>query len=88
MVPVEGKSDEFVVGVERKFLVVKWDGADGSPATVIKEIGEVDKGTKNRINDGKADPRGRLFAGTIFFFRIIHPIFYFTKNSTSLLLLI
>ncbi|XP_026319176.1 uncharacterized protein LOC113229707 [Hyposmocoma kahamanoa] len=65
IVPVEGKSNEFVVGVERKFLVVKWDGNDGSPATVVKEIAEVDKGTKNRINDGKADPRGRLFAGTM-----------------------
>lgn len=60
---MEGKSDEFVVGVERKFLVVKWDGTDDSPATVVKEIAEVDKGTGNRINDGKADPRGRLFAG-------------------------
>lgn len=62
---MEGKSNEFVVGVELKFLVVKWDGNNDSPATVVNEIEEVDKGTKNRINDGKADPRGRLFAGKL-----------------------
>lgn len=62
---MESKSNEFVVGAGRKFLVVKWDGADGSPAIVVKEIGEVEKGTTNRFNDGKADPRGRLFSGKI-----------------------
>lgn len=71
IIPVEGKSDEFVVGLECKFVVVKWDGVDDSPAIVIKEIAEVDKGTKNRINDGKADPRGRLFAGKFSFGLIV-----------------
>ncbi|XP_022827790.1 regucalcin-like isoform X2 [Spodoptera litura] len=66
IVPVEGTSDQFLVGVERKFQVISWDGADGSPATVVKELEEVDRDIPtNRINDGKADPRGRVFAGTM-----------------------
>ncbi|KAL0839402.1 hypothetical protein ABMA28_016127 [Loxostege sticticalis] len=67
IVPVEGTSDQFVVALERKFLVVQWDGKDGSKARVVKELGEVDKDAPSitRINDGKADPRGRVFAGTM-----------------------
>ncbi|KAL0830271.1 hypothetical protein ABMA28_002474 [Loxostege sticticalis] len=66
IIPVEGTTDQFVVAVERKFLVVQWDGRDGSEAKVLKELGEVDKDTPTkRFNDGKADPRGRLFSGTL-----------------------
>ena len=64
MVPVEGTSDQFLVGVERKFQVVRWDGGEGSPISVLKELAEVDRDVPTtRINDGKADPRGRVFAG-------------------------
>lgn len=64
IVPVEGTKDRFVVGVELKFQIVQWDGKDGSAARVVKELGEVDQHeNKNRLNDGKCDPKGRLFAG-------------------------
>lgn len=66
IVPVEGTSDQFLVGVERKFLVVRWCGQEGAPVSVVKEIGEVDRDVlTTRINDGKADPRGRVFAGQL-----------------------
>ncbi|KAM3960037.1 regucalcin [Aphomia sociella] len=67
IVPVEGTKDQFVVGVGRKFQVVQWDGKDGSRAKVVKELAEVDQhmNPPTRLNDGKADPRGRLFAGTM-----------------------
>ncbi|CAB3254245.1 unnamed protein product [Arctia plantaginis] len=66
IIPVEGTSDQFLVGVERKFLIIKWDGGEGTPATVVKQISEVDQDVPmNRINDGKADPKGRVFAGTM-----------------------
>ncbi|KAL4709756.1 hypothetical protein ACJJTC_005559 [Scirpophaga incertulas] len=66
IVPVEGTHDQFVLGLGRKFVVVHWDGTEGAPVAVLRELGEVDKEIPtNRINDGKADPRGRLFAGTM-----------------------
>ncbi|XP_073955505.1 regucalcin-like [Choristoneura fumiferana] len=68
LVPIEGKLSQFLVGVERKLLVVQWDGREGSEAAVVEQLGEVDQETPtNRLNDGKADPRGRVFAGTLSF---------------------
>ncbi|CAH2046714.1 unnamed protein product, partial [Iphiclides podalirius] len=65
IVPVEGKPDRFVVGMKRVIAEVAWDGEDGT-AKVVRTIAEVDKHCPdNRLNDGKADPRGRLFAGTM-----------------------
>ena len=64
MVPVQGTRDEFLVGVDRKFLVVRWNGKKGSPACVVKKLGQVDSDKPaNKVNEGKADPRGRVFAG-------------------------
>ncbi|XP_063534859.1 regucalcin-like [Cydia strobilella] len=64
IVPLEGHLDQFVVGLEREFVVVEWDGANA--ARVVRLLGEVDRNVGNRrINDGKADPRGRLYAGTM-----------------------
>ncbi|XP_054738925.1 regucalcin-like [Anastrepha obliqua] len=68
IIPVEGESGKFAVGCARRVVVVAWDGV--SPiATVARVVYEVQPGeefSKNRINDGKADPRGRLFAGTMY----------------------
>ncbi|CAG5002694.1 unnamed protein product [Parnassius apollo] len=66
IIPVDGTTDQFVVGVERKFLIIQWDGEEGSKVQVLKELAEVDQEIPTtRINDGKADPKGRLFAGTM-----------------------
>lgn len=64
-IPVNGTTDEFVVGANRRVLLIKWDGKSGQ-ATVLKSLVEVDKNyTDNRCNDGKVDPAGVLFFGSM-----------------------
>ncbi|XP_069966618.1 regucalcin [Bactrocera oleae] len=67
IVPIEGQKDKFVIGSHRRVLVVTWDGV--SPRSkidrVLFEVQQDDRYIVNRFNDGKADPRGRLFAGTM-----------------------
>lgn len=63
--PVEGTSDEFVIGAKRRILLIKWDGKSGQ-ASILKVVVEVDQAHEgNRVNDGKVDPNGVLFFGTM-----------------------
>ncbi|XP_017463957.1 PREDICTED: regucalcin-like [Rhagoletis zephyria] len=68
IIPVDGESGKFAVGCGRRVAVVAWDGV--SPSAKVERIAYSvqpgDEFSSNRINDGKADPRGRLFAGTMF----------------------
>ncbi|XP_014356902.2 regucalcin-like [Papilio machaon] len=66
IISLEGTTDHFVVGLERKLVIIKWDGGEGSKVEIIKELAEVDiELPTNRLNDGKVDPKGRLFAGSL-----------------------
>ncbi|XP_067634406.1 regucalcin-like [Eurosta solidaginis] len=67
IIPIKGKKDKFVVGCDRRVVIVKWDGI--SPiAKVVYTAHEVEFGNEyhmNRFNDAKADKKGRLVAGTM-----------------------
>ncbi|CAH2085065.1 unnamed protein product [Euphydryas editha] len=67
IVPVDGTTDQFIIGLGTRFVIIQWDGEEGTPAKIVQELGAVDQDVvpENRLNDGKADPRGRIFAGTM-----------------------
>ncbi|XP_065365391.1 uncharacterized protein LOC135958414 [Calliphora vicina] len=68
IIPVEGTTDQFAVGCERRVLIVRWDGVS-KMAKAISTLFEVQMDDvlheENRLNDGKCDSLGRLFAGTM-----------------------
>lgn len=66
MFPIEGTRDKFVAALGRKFAVVTWDGTSAVVTSVdtICEIDTEPEFTSNRLNGGKVDPYGRLWAGS------------------------
>lgn len=65
IIPVEGQTDQFVISRGREITLISWDGESES-ISVIKTLYEVDdQYPGNVFNDGKCDPSGRLWAGTI-----------------------
>lgn len=67
--PIEGQTNKFIAALGRKLAIVKWDGKSEN-ATVEEVITEVDVDetvVRNRLNGGKVDPYGRLWAGMFVF---------------------
>lgn len=67
IIPITGSSDRFLISLQRDIAILTWNGIDSTP-TSIKVVGTVDcepELENNRINDGKADPLGNLWAGTM-----------------------
>lgn len=66
VIPLEGSKDKFVISMGHNVAILTWDGESSTPADV-KYVCSVDnekEGQNNRLNDGKADPTGRLWSGT------------------------
>jgi len=63
--PVEGEPNKYLVTIERDVQIMEWDGVSTKPSS-LKRLYTVDDHCKtNRINDGKCDAAGRLWAGTM-----------------------
>ncbi|XP_023312695.1 regucalcin-like, partial [Anoplophora glabripennis] len=61
IIPVEGRKNTFLISKERELLVVTWDG-ESDNITVVKKI---NTDNNEKFNDGKCDPTGRLWVGTL-----------------------
>lgn len=64
VIPVEGKKNEFLLGYGGDFALATWDGSNSAPQNV-RIYAKGDPDGDNRLNDGKADPAGRVFAGSM-----------------------
>lgn len=68
IVPVEGKPGTFIISRGRDVNLLTWNGEnkhDGNKVT-LEPLTSVENNLYiNRFNDGKADPWGRLWAGTM-----------------------
>ncbi|KAL9697146.1 hypothetical protein quinque_000587 [Culex quinquefasciatus] len=65
IIQVRNKSDQFVLGTRNTLSLVSWDGRT-EKASFVKTAGDLGESQKHvRFNDGKVDPQGRLYAGTM-----------------------
>ncbi|KRT79344.1 hypothetical protein AMK59_6951, partial [Oryctes borbonicus] len=67
IIPVEGAPNKYLLSYGRQVVTVTWDGIS-SKITEFHKITEVDTeedSLTNRLNDGKCDPTGRLWCGTM-----------------------
>ncbi|XP_043227674.1 regucalcin-like [Amphibalanus amphitrite] len=65
VVPLAGRPDTYVISTGRALSVLRWAGDQHFSVTDFTEV-EADR-PKNRFNDGKCDPSGNLWAGTMGF---------------------
>lgn len=64
ILPLKGTKNQFIVGIERSAVIVKWDGRSAK-AIVLRKLFEVDQhSSTNYFNDVKTDPFGRFYGGT------------------------
>lgn len=64
IVPIKDTKNKFAVTIGRSLCIVTWDGESEVPEK-IETLTSVEDGLKTQFNDGKVDPTGRLWVGTM-----------------------
>lgn len=88
IIPVDGTTDQFIVGAGKKIVLIQWDGKSGQ-AKALNDVGEVEQNlVENRFNDAKCDPSGRFYGGTMrievgndIFEKRLGTLYRYTKNE-------
>lgn len=67
IIPVYGTKDEFAVGLRHRVGIIRWNGKSRKAKLIriAEDIENCKPYWENRFNDAKADPRHRLWAGTM-----------------------
>lgn len=63
IVQVEGQKNKFVISQTNNLNLITWDGESDKVASNEVLIKVEPSDARTRINDGKVDPAGRLWAG-------------------------
>lgn len=63
VLPVDGTTDEFLVGTHKAAKVIRWDGKS-KKGEYLRDGFQISNIDSNRFNDAKCDPSGRFFGGT------------------------
>ncbi|XP_011306311.1 regucalcin isoform X2 [Fopius arisanus] len=65
-VPIADQKNTFIAGAGKDLVEVQWDPSTSNPDPEVKVLSTVDADrANNRFNDGKVDPAGRFWAGTM-----------------------
>ncbi|XP_069695230.1 regucalcin-like [Periplaneta americana] len=67
VIPLEGTKDKFVIATGSSIAIMTWNGESSTPADVkyVYSVNTEKDAHNTRFNDGKADPTGRFWAGTL-----------------------
>jgi len=66
VVPIKGQPNKYIIAVERNLMILEWDGRSSEATSlVIHKPLDSEGSARSRSNDGKCDPRGRLWTGTM-----------------------
>lgn len=67
IIPVEGAKNKFVITIDRKLALITWDGVSQnvSSTEILGQVENEPEAEGSRFNDGKTDPTGRLWLGTM-----------------------
>ncbi|EFA03135.1 regucalcin [Tribolium castaneum] len=67
IIPVQGKSGQFIISLDKELAIINWDG-QSDKFSIVRKLCVADGGpgtAQNKFNDGKCDSSGRLWAGTL-----------------------
>ncbi|XP_018373078.1 PREDICTED: regucalcin-like [Trachymyrmex cornetzi] len=65
IIPVAGTTDQFVVGAGKDVVLVTWDGNSNKSNVPVEVLFSLDSQVSTRTYDGKVDPTGKLWIGTM-----------------------
>lgn len=66
LIPFKGSKNQFLTTIQRTLVIIEWDGVSPK-CTYVRNATSVETDpiyAGNRLDSGKVDPKGRLFAGT------------------------